>query len=63
MLIREACPQGKSPKYQKNGHIHHGQQKHHGHDWGRQFVQRFEPCLIVEDKRALIERWLVERIA
>ena len=63
MIIRDACPQGKSPKYKKNGHIHNGKQHHHGHDCGRQFVQCFEQYLIAEDKRALIERLLVERIS
>ena len=63
MVIRDVCPRCKSPKYKKNGHIHNGKQNHHCHDCGRQFVQCFEQYLIAEDKRALIERLLVERIA
>jgi insertion element IS1 protein InsB len=63
MVIRDVCPRCKSPKYKKNGHIHNGKQNHHCHDCGRQFVQYFEQYLIAEDKRALIERLLVERIA
>jgi insertion element IS1 protein InsB len=63
MVIREVCPRCKSPKYKKNGHIHNGKQNHHCHDCGRQFVQCCEQYLIAEDKRALIERLLVERIS
>jgi insertion element IS1 protein InsB len=63
MVIRDVCPQCKSPKYKKNGHIHNGKQNHHGHDCGRQFVQCFEQYLISDDKRGLIERLLVERIS
>jgi insertion element IS1 protein InsB len=63
MGIREVCPQCKSPKYKKNGHIHNSKQNHHCHDCGRQFVRCFEQYLIAEDKRGLIERLLVERIS
>ena len=41
MVIREVCPQCKSSKYKKNGHIHNGKQHHHCHDCGRQCVQCF----------------------
>src|SRR5262245_23134659 len=63
MIISDVCPRCKSPKYKKNGHIHNGKQNHHCHDCGRQFVQCFEQYLIAEDRRALIERLLVERIS
>jgi hypothetical protein len=63
MVIRDGCPQCQSPKYKKNGHIHHGKQNHQGRDWGRQFVQCFEQYLISDDTRGLIERLLVERIS
>jgi insertion element IS1 protein InsB len=63
MVIRDVCPQCKSPKYKKNGHIHNGKQNHHYHDCGRQFVQCFEQYLISDDKRGLSERLLVERIS
>ena len=53
MIIREVCPQCKSPKYKKNGHIHNGKQNHHCHDCGRQFVQCCEQYLISEEKRGL----------
>jgi len=51
MLIREVCPQCKSSKDKKNGHIHNGKQNHHCHDCRRQFVQCCEPYLISADKR------------
>jgi transposase-like protein len=63
MVIREVCPQCKSPRYKKNGHIHNGKQNHHCHDCGRQFVQCCEQYLISEEKRGLIERLLGERIS
>jgi transposase-like protein len=63
MVIRDVCPRCKSPKYKNNGHIHNGKQNHHGYDCGRQFVRCFEPYLIAEDKRTLIERLLLERIS
>ncbi len=63
MVIRDVCPRCQSPKFKKNGHIHNGQQNHHCHDGRRQFVQGFEQYLSSDDKRSLIERLLVERIA
>ena len=63
MVIRDVCPRCKSSKYKKNGHIYNGKQNHHCHDCGRQFVQCFAQYRIAEDKRALIERLLVERIS
>jgi IS1 family transposase len=63
MVIRDVCPQCKSPKYKKNGHIHNGKQNHHCHNCGRQFVDCFEQYHITDDTCALIERLLVERIS
>jgi insertion element IS1 protein InsB len=63
MIIREACPQCGSSKYKKNGHIHTGKQNHQCKDCGRQFVQAFEQYCIAQEKRALIERLLVERLS
>jgi transposase-like protein len=63
MVIRDMCPQCKSPRYKKNGRIHNGKQHHHCHACGRQFVQCFEQYLIAEDQRALIERLLREQIS
>jgi hypothetical protein len=47
----------------KNGHMHNGKQHHYCHDCGRQCVRGFEPYLIAEDKRTLIARLRLERIA
>jgi transposase-like protein len=63
MVTRDVCPQWKSPKSKKNGHIHNGKQHHQCRDCGRQVVQCVEPSLISDDKRGLLERLLVERIA
>jgi insertion element IS1 protein InsB len=63
MVIRDGCPRCQSSKYKKNGHIHNGKQNHHCRDCGRQFVQCLEQYLIPDDRRALIERLLMERIS
>ena len=63
MVIQEVCPRCKSSRYKKNGHIHNGKQNHHCHDCGRQFVDCFAQYRISENRRALIERLLVERIS
>jgi insertion element IS1 protein InsB len=63
MVVRDACPQCGSSKYKKNGHIHNGKQNYQCHNCGRQFVQYFEQYLLADDKRALIERLLLERIS
>ena len=63
MVIRDVCPRCKSPKYQKNGHLHNGKQNQHCHNCGRQFVQCFAPYLIADDTRELIERLLLERLS
>jgi insertion element IS1 protein InsB len=63
MVVRDACPQCGSSKYKKNGHIHNGKQNYQCHNCGRQFVQYFEQYLLSDDKRALIERLLLERIS
>ena len=63
MVIHEVCPRCQSARFKKNGHIHNGKQNHHCHDCGRQFVDCFEQYRISADRRALIERLLVERIS
>jgi insertion element IS1 protein InsB len=63
MVIRDVCPRCQSPKFKKNGHIHNGKQNHHCHACGRQFVSCFEQYRIAADRRALIERLLLERIS
>jgi insertion element IS1 protein InsB len=57
------CPKCGSLKYKRNGHIHNGKQNHQCKDCGCQFVECFEQYLITDEKRALIERLLVERIS
>src|SRR5207245_10795970 len=47
----------------KNGDIHTGTQNPYCHDGGHQFVQCFAHDLIADDKRGLIERFLVERLS
>ena len=63
MIVRDACPQCGSTTYKKNGHIHNGKQNHQCQDCGRQFVRCFDQYHISDDKRALIERLLLERIS
>jgi transposase-like protein len=63
MVIRDVCPRCQSLKLKKTGYIHNGKQHHHCHDCGRQFVESFEQYLIADDRRALIKRLLLERIA
>ena len=63
MVVRDACPACGSSQFKKNGHIHNGKQNHHCHDCGRQFVESFEQYLISDERRALIERLLLERIS
>jgi insertion element IS1 protein InsB len=63
MVIRDVCPRCQSSQFKKNGHIHNGKQNHRCQDCRRQFVECFEPSLIADDPRALIERLLVERIS
>jgi insertion element IS1 protein InsB len=63
MVIRDMCPRCQSSKYQKNGHLHNGKQNQQCEDCGRQFVEGFEPSLLSDETRALIERLLVERIS
>jgi IS1 transposase len=58
MVLRDGCPQCKSPTYKKNGHIHTGKQNHQCQNCGRQFVQSFAQYRISDDTRALIERLL-----
>jgi transposase-like protein len=63
MVIQGVCPRCQSARYKKNGHIHTGKQNDHCHDCGRHFVDCFAQYRISEDRRALIERLLVERIS
>jgi hypothetical protein len=47
----------------RNGHIHNGKQNHQCKDCGCQFIECFKQYLIADEKRALIERLLVERLS
>jgi hypothetical protein len=60
MVIREMCPRCQSPQHKKHGHLHHGQQTHHGHNGGQQFADGFAQDLIAADTCALIARGLVK---
>jgi insertion element IS1 protein InsB len=63
VVITEMCPRCGSLKYKRNGHIHNGKQNHQCKDCGCQFVECFEQYRIADEKRALIERLLVERLS
>ena len=63
MIIRDVCPRCKSPQYKKNGHIHNGKQNPQCQNCGRQFVDCFDPYLISDETRSLIERLLLERLS
>src|SRR5262245_26422932 len=63
MVMRDGCPRCLSSKYQKHGHMHNGKQNHQGRDCGRQCVQCLEQYRIPDDRRALSERLLMERMS
>ncbi len=63
MVEREACPQGGSRQYKRNGHIHTGKQNHRCKTCGRAFVLVAENHIITDEQRALVERLLLERIS
>src|SRR5918999_2108926 len=60
---REACPQGGSRWYKRNGHIHTGKQNHRCKVCGRSFVLTPDNFVITAEQRVLIERLLLERIS
>ena len=61
--MREVCPECRSERFKKNGHIHTGKQNHQCKQCGRQFVLHAENRTIVEDQRAMVERLLCEKIS
>jgi len=63
MVIQDVLPRCKSAKYKNNGRLHNGKQKHHCKDCGRQFVDGFEPYLVSDETRGLIERLWLERLS
>src|SRR5512144_2923761 len=63
MIIREDCPQCGSTQSKKNGYLPSGKQSHRCQAYGRQFVLPFEQRLVWAQERALIKRWLGERLS
>jgi insertion element IS1 protein InsB len=63
MSIRDACPECRSERFKKNGHIHNGKQNHQCKDCGRQFVVDATKRVIDEEERRLAERLLCEKIS
>jgi hypothetical protein len=63
MIIRDVCPRCQSDTCKKNGRIHNAKKNHLYRDGGRQFVDCFEPYLVADDTRSLIERLWLERLS
>ena len=61
--MREVCPECRSERFKKNGHIHTGKQNHQCKKCGRQCVLHAENRTIGEDQRAMVERLLCEKIS
>ena len=57
------CPKCAGEKIVKNGSTHNGKQKYWCKKCGRQFVVNPQPYRISEEKRALVDRLLLERLA
>lgn len=57
------CPKCESEAIIKNGSIHNGTQKYRCKGCGRQFVANRQPYRISDEKRALVDRLLLERIS
>ena len=56
------CPECRSTKNKKNGHIHNGKQNHCCKSCGRQFVESPEQKLISIEEREQVRKLLLERI-
>jgi len=56
------CPRCGSEHYVKNGSIHTGKQKYLCQECGRQFVDDPQNIPISDDKKALIDKLLLEKI-
>jgi len=56
------CPECRSTKNKKNGHIHNGKQNHYCKSCGRQFVENPEQKLISIEEREQVRKLLLERI-
>jgi transposase-like protein len=57
------CPRCQSAHMIRNGHIHNGKAKYACKDCGRQFVENPRSNRISEEKRALVDKLLVERVS
>ena len=57
------CPQCNGQQIVKNGHIHNGKQRFKCQDCGRQFIENPTKIVISDEKKAWIDRLLLERIA
>jgi len=57
------CPSCHSDQVIKNGSIHTGKQKYHCKNCGRQFVENPKVPPISDEKKALIDRLLLEKIS
>ncbi len=63
MIVIEACPTCGSTRYKKNGHTRHGKQNHCCKTCERQFSAGANPHLISDERRALVENLLRERLS
>ena len=63
MIVIEACPICGSTRYKKNGHTRHGKQNHFCKSCERQFSVSNNPHLISDERQALIENLLRERLS
>lgn len=63
MIIRDCCPECGSKNFKKNGHTHNGKQNHQCKDCKREFVLNPEKKTISEEKKELIKKLLLEKIA
>jgi transposase-like protein len=58
-----ACRRCQSERVIGNGQIHNGKAKYACKDCGRQFVENRQSNRISEDKRALVDKLLLERLS
>jgi insertion element IS1 protein InsB len=63
MVVREACPTCRSPRYKKNGHTRHGKQNHQCKACGRPFTAEAVDRSIVPEQRMQITKLLCERVS
>ena len=58
-----ACPRCQSSHVVKNGKIHNGNQNHKCQDCGRQFVENPRWRKVSDEKKALIDKLLLEKLS